>query len=138
MGFDWARSVVEEFHVSPAPNAPPWLAGAVNVEGRILPVLDPAAWLDEHKAQVIDRNSRLLVGGEGEDSFAILFRGLPMMVRYAPGTGAAPIETAPSAPVALAPYIVGSAQLPGPHKERHWPVINARALAAQWASELVA
>ena len=63
-----------------------------------------------------------------------------MMVRYAPGTEAAPVDAAPSAPVAaaLAPYIVGSAQLPGPNPERRWPVINARALAAQWASELVA
>ena len=129
--FTWARSVIEEFDLSTAPNAPVWLAGAVNVDGRILPVLDLAAWLDETAAQPIDRHSKLLVGGEGEDRFALLFCGLPVMARYAPGAVDSGLATA------LAPFVLGVAGLSGARAQERWPVIDARALGEQWMGELV-
>jgi chemotaxis signal transduction protein len=129
--FTWARAVVETFELSPAPNAPPWLVGAVNVDGHILPVLDVAAWLDASHTHAPDRNARLLVGGEGENQFALLFQGLPLMVRYAPeGRGDA------RAPDALAPYVLGSASQTGGQAEQLWPVIDARALSEHWINEL--
>ena len=129
--FTWARAVVEDFDVSPAPNAPVWLVGAVNVDGRILPVLDLAAWLDEHAAQPVTRSSKLLVGGEGEDRYALLFQGLPMMVRYAPSGAATGSTTG-----ALAPFVTGAATPVADQAGRHWPVIDARTLGEHWAGEL--
>jgi chemotaxis signal transduction protein len=133
--FSWARSVVEDFDVSPAPNAPAWLVGAVNVDGRILPVLDIAAWLDENAAQSVERRSKLLVGGEGEDRFALLFQGLPLMARYAADDS---VAIAARGREALAPFLLGFATPSGQPALQHWPVVDARALGEHWVSELAA
>jgi chemotaxis signal transduction protein len=80
--YGWARAAVEQVHLSAVPGAPPWLAGAANVEGRIVPVIDLAAWLTP--GQFVDaraKDARLLVGGDGEDVAAILFQGMPRLVR---------------------------------------------------------
>jgi chemotaxis signal transduction protein len=132
--YRWARSVVESFEASPAPNAPAWLLGAVNVEGRILPVLDLAAWLNPATPQARDRHSRLLVCGDGEDAYALLFRGLPVLARC---DERLPRE-APDAPAAsaLTPFIVGEATPASAGDPRRWPVIDAQALARAWADEL--
>ena len=85
----WARSIVEEFSVTPVPNAPAWLVGAANVEGEIVPVFDLAAWAaaplaadDEPRTGAA--RARLLVGGRGSDRAALIFAGPARMVRYRP------------------------------------------------------
>jgi hypothetical protein len=43
--FAWARSIVEDFSLTPIPNAPAWLLGAANIEGEIVPVFDLVSWV---------------------------------------------------------------------------------------------
>lgn len=101
--YGWARSAVESFDLSVAPNAPAWLVGAVNVEGRILPVVDLLAWTEPGRWQdAQDRHARLLVGGEGEAAVALLFQGLPRLVAVLPAVAADPHER-------LAPLVRGRA-----------------------------
>jgi chemotaxis signal transduction protein len=132
--YGWARTVIEDFVITPAPNAPIWLVGAFNAEGHILPVVDFAAWLDETAVQPIGRGSRLLLGGEGQDRFALLFQGLPVMVRYIAGN-----ERAPDTGLrTLAAYTVAVAAVAGSDEAREWPVIDARALGEDCFAELAA
>ena len=42
--YGWARTAVEQVPLSAVPGAPAWLAGAANVEGRLVPVIDLGAW----------------------------------------------------------------------------------------------
>lgn len=128
--FDWARNVVEDFDIIPAPSAPPWLVGAANVDGRIVPVVDLAAWLDTGGAQAPQRRCRLLVGGHGEDSYALLFDGLPMLARYSAGGACA------GAPGLLAAHVLGEAVIAGAAGGASRPVIDARSLGDAWAAEL--
>jgi len=101
--FGWARSAVESFDMSAAPNAPAWLVGAVNVAGRILPVVDLFAWTEPGRWQdAQDRQARLLVGGEGDAAIAVLFQGLPRLVAVRPTLAADPHER-------LAPLVRGRA-----------------------------
>jgi hypothetical protein len=128
--FEWARNVVETFDLSPAPNAPVWLAGAANIDGRILPVLDLAAWLDPANAQALDRHTKLLVGGDADAGYALLFRGLPMLARWsATAAAAAPSDK-------LAPFVLGQASMAGSHPGAARPVIDARGLGQAWVAEL--
>lgn len=79
--YGWARSAVEQVPLSRVPGAPAWLAGAANVEGRIVPVIDMLAWgLPGHAVDAQAKGARLLVGGDGEDTVAVLFEGLPRVV----------------------------------------------------------
>lgn len=99
--YGWARSAVEQAVLTAVPGAPPWLAGAANVEGRIVPVIDLLAWTSP--GQAIDaeaRDARLLVGGQDDDAVALLFEGMPRLVRVSPEVHAARDDR-------LAPYIVG-------------------------------
>jgi chemotaxis signal transduction protein len=94
--YGWAKSAVERVVLSAVPGAPAWLAGAANVEGRIVPVIDLLAW--GHPGQGIDvhaKDARLLVGGDGDDSVAVLFQGMPRLVRVARSD--APIARWPTA-----------------------------------------
>jgi chemotaxis signal transduction protein len=80
--YGWARSAVEQVQLSAVPGAPAWLAGAANVEGRIVPVIDLVAWATP--GCFVDaraKDARLLVGGDGEDVAAVLFQGMPRLVR---------------------------------------------------------
>jgi chemotaxis signal transduction protein len=80
--YGWARAAVEQAHLSAVPGAPAWLAGAANVEGRIVPVIDLLAW--STPGRFVDaraKDARLLVGGDGDDTVAVLFQGLPRLVR---------------------------------------------------------
>jgi chemotaxis signal transduction protein len=80
--YGWARSAVEQMHLSAVPGAPPWLAGAANVEGRIVPVIDLVAWASPGRfLDARAKDARLLVGGQGEDMAAVLFQGMPRLVR---------------------------------------------------------
>lgn len=128
--FSWARNVVESFDVSPAPNAPAWLMGAVNVDGHILPVLDLSAWVDDSAPQAIERSSRLLVGGEGESQFALLFQGLPSLARYTPG----PCDV--QVPQALQPLVLAQTWSGAPGAAKSCPVIDIRTLGELWVAEL--
>jgi chemotaxis signal transduction protein len=80
--YGWARAAVEQARLSAVPGAPGWLAGAANVEGRIVPVIDLLAW--STPSSFVDaraKDARLLVGGDGDDTVAVLFQGLPRLVR---------------------------------------------------------
>jgi chemotaxis signal transduction protein len=82
--YGWAKSAVEPVLLSAVPGAPAWIAGAANVEGRIVPAIDLLAWCEP--GQGIDaqaKDARLLVGGDGDDSVAVLFQGMPRLVRVA-------------------------------------------------------
>jgi chemotaxis signal transduction protein len=100
----WARLALEGVELSQAPGAPVWLAGAANVEGEIVPVVDLAAWLDP--ADALDpkrRDTRLLVGGQGEQALGLLFQGFPRLVRVAP------LPEGQLAPERLASLVIGVA-----------------------------
>jgi twitching motility protein PilI len=100
--YGWARTAVEQAQLSAVPGAPRWLAGAANVEGRIVPVIDLMAWntpgrfVDLHAKDV-----RLLVGGEDDDTVAVLFEGLPRLVSFE--------RKASRSSARIAPYVIGAA-----------------------------
>ena len=100
----WAHKAVEDISLSAVPGAPHWLAGAVNVDGRVVPVVDLLAW--QNPTQFINaqaNTSRLLVGGQGSHVVGVLFEGLPRLV---PITRDA-VSRAPVHDDRLAPYITG-------------------------------
>lgn len=85
--FDWARQIVEDFEISAIPKAPPWLLGAANIEGSIIPVVDLAVYFSAVTAQArAAPHERLLVGGMtasgSEDAIAFIFNDLPQHLRY--------------------------------------------------------
>ena len=93
ISMQWANAIVDTFELVKIPRAPNWLIGAVNIDGRIIPVVDLSVYFVPNAApMVIDRHHRLLVGGKhkenaegssgSEDIFAILFSGLPMQIEY--------------------------------------------------------
>jgi chemotaxis signal transduction protein len=89
--FDWARQIVDDFELSPIPKAPPWLLGATNVDGNILPVVDLSVYLGVSTPSTANK-PRLLIGGKMDhtsadstgDAIAIAFEGLPQQLGYEP------------------------------------------------------
>jgi chemotaxis signal transduction protein len=78
----WARAAVDCPDLTPVPRAPDWLVGAANIDGEITPVVDLAAWCGAgDMTDVSRRDLRLLLGGHGSDALALLFNGLPRLVR---------------------------------------------------------
>ncbi len=132
--FSWARSVVENFELSEVPSAPAWLAGAANVDGHIVAVVDLAAWAAPEHTPPAALSSRLLMGGEGDTMFALRFSGLPAMVRCAPATALAIDEF--DVPAALRPYIAAVASHDS--SARRWPVVDMAALTKAWTADIVA
>jgi chemotaxis signal transduction protein len=102
--YGWARAAVEQVQLSAVPGAPAWLAGAANVEGRIVPVIDLLAWMSPGRfVDAAAKDARLLVGGQAEQTVAVLFQGLPRLVgvtRQMPAIGND----------RLTPYLLGHAQ----------------------------
>ena len=125
--FTWARSIIEDYELSEVPHAPVWLLGAANVDGRVVPVIELALYLDPTWRPDPAATAMLLVGGEGEDAAGIVFRGLPAIARAQPGT--AP----PAAPPALAEFVAGTA---GDGSGRHWVLVDAPALLDALSAEL--
>lgn len=85
--FDWARQIVEDFDISAIPKAPPWLLGAANIEGSIIPVVDLAVYFSTVTVHSkAPPHQRLLVGGlialGAEDAIAFIFNDLPQQLRY--------------------------------------------------------
>jgi hypothetical protein len=134
----WARQVIDTFELTRVPNAPVWLAGAVNADGVILPVIDLAAWLDPTEVLHAGTRQRLLSGGQGEDGFALLFDGLPMSAQVI--DPAMPVHCAPR----LLPFVQGAAtafslnstEALAPSGPSVWPLINVAALADSLMAEL--
>lgn len=132
--YTWARAIVDDFSVTPVPNAPAWLTGAANVEGEIVPVFDLASWIAGDTPGAVpaepgaDR-SRLLVGGQEGDRAAILFSGSARMVRYA--SGDARSLTGLPVPERLRDAVLATSETTPPH----W-VLNARRLFDTLADEL--
>lgn len=88
--YDWARAIVEDFSLTPVPNAPAWFIGASNVEGEIVPVFDLESWAGvgapqpSHPEHTLDK-TRLLLGGRAGQRAAIAFSGEARMVHHMPG-----------------------------------------------------
>jgi chemotaxis signal transduction protein len=89
--YRWATTIVEKFQLTPIPRAPAWLAGAVNIDGRVIAVVDLARYGAKGMRAVRSEDSvnstqakRLLIGGiHGEDDdarFGILFSGMPQQI----------------------------------------------------------
>jgi chemotaxis signal transduction protein len=141
--YSWARAVVEQFDLAPVPNAPPWLAGAANVEGRCVAVIDLSSWLTPDTpwattAQAVQQRSRLLLGGDGDEAFALRFQGLPGMLRV---DDLAPSDTPESTPDLTADvrgkllaYVQGVAE--DKTSQARLPLLDLPALAQTWAHEL--
>ena len=86
-GIRWINVLIDEFELVSIPGAPPWLIGAVNIEGAIVPVADLAAYFEPGVApQALTRHHRLMLGGRqensNEDAVALLFSGLPNQLAY--------------------------------------------------------
>jgi chemotaxis signal transduction protein len=140
--YAWARGVVEDATLVSVPNAPPWLAGAANVEGRIVAVVDLQAWVDP-AAPMPAGSSRLLLGGDGDDRVALRFQGLPQMMRLdadtagdtaGDTTAATPPAPAPELAPSLAAFVTGIA---GQGADAA-PLIDLPALTRHWVAELAA
>jgi chemotaxis signal transduction protein len=87
LSFDWANTIIDQFELVTIPKAPPWLIGAVNLDGGIVPVVDLAAYFEpDGRTTAIGRQHRLLMGGRthesNENAVAILFSGLPFQIQY--------------------------------------------------------
>ncbi len=121
----WARAAVDCPDLTPVPQAPVWLAGAANVDGAITPVVDLAAWCGQgDMTSVARRDLKLLLGGQGSDTLALLFSGLPRLVRVR----AADVS-------ALAPRLAAVA-MGGVLDEPETPVLDGAALLAAIAQDL--
>ena len=132
--YTWARAIVDDFSVTPVPNAPAWLIGAANVEGEIVPVFDLVLWIaadtpDPVPAEPGADRPRLLVGGQEGDRAAILFSGSARMVRYASDDARA-LAGLP-VPERLGVAVLAASETTPPH----W-VLNARRLFDTLADEL--
>lgn len=131
--YSWARGVVDEFELSGVPNAPRWLAGAANVEGRIVAVVDLAAWAeplaqDMGVTQATPARSRLLLGGDGTEAFALRFQGLPALLHCQAE------DCEHSLPASLHAHLRGSARAQA--GTQSWPLLDIQGLAQRWADEL--
>ena len=92
LNMQWTNLIVDDFELVTIPRAPNWLVGAANIEGNIVPVVDLTMYFVPNAAPLlIDRHTRLLLGGKREDAegssandnvFAILFSGLPIQIQY--------------------------------------------------------
>jgi chemotaxis signal transduction protein len=129
--YSWARSIVEEVELSEVPHAPPWLLGAANIDGKVVPVFDLGLWVDASHGIERGPGTYLLIGGEGDDTAGLLFRGLPALLKPCGDTNGAPQLAA--LPAALMEFVRGSALDAGgrPHA-----LIDAVALLDTWAAEL--
>jgi chemotaxis signal transduction protein len=130
--YTWARAIIEDFSLTPVPNAPVWMMGAANVEGEIVPVFDLASWVEADArvpAEPASGRGRLLVGGHEGDRAAIFFSGPARMVRYAPGGRHAVDET--RVPQRLRAAVLSMSEVTPPH----W-VVDAQRLLDTLANEL--
>jgi len=132
--YAWARAIVEDFSLTPIPNAPAWLVGAANVEGEIVPVFDLVSWAasdvpPQSPAEPGVGRARLLVGGHENDRAGILFSGSARMVRYAPD--APPMRGDTSLPARLRAVVLCASEATPPH----W-VVDAPRLFDTLAHEL--
>lgn len=120
-----ARAALDHVELSAVPNAPAWLAGAANIEGRIVPVIDLVAWCEPgQQTDVGARDTRLLVLGDGEETTALLFSGLPRLVRIG-RPSSLPLDDP------LARVSMGTAE-----DDPHTVVIDHRALLDTLAAEV--
>lgn len=87
--FGWARQIIEQIELVPVPRAPPWMLGAVNVNGQIVPVVDIANYFSQSASPAqLQRGQRLLMGGlqaeDADNALAIVFSQTPTQLEYYP------------------------------------------------------
>jgi chemotaxis signal transduction protein len=86
--FGWARSIIDRFELVAVPQANPWLVGATNIEGDLLPVIDLTKLVVADAGEFVQRKDhRLLVGGQGAGAIAMVFSRMPQMIRFEPRDG---------------------------------------------------
>lgn len=111
LDMNWTNAIIDGFEVVHVPRSPPWLAGVVNFEGGIVPVIDLAVYFDPGKPSAMhDRHHRLVLGGRVDGSIegavAILFTGLPMQVEYT----REPLDNSGAIPERLREVCIGMAR----------------------------
>ena len=101
------------------------------IDGKVVPVFDLGLWVDASHGIESGPGTYLLIGGEGDDTAGLLFRGLPALLKPCGDTHGAPQLAA--LPAALTEFVRGSALDAGgrPHA-----LIDAVALLDTWAAEL--
>lgn len=110
------HGIVEQFELVAVPKAPEWFAGAVNVDGQVLPVVDLLSHLEPQAARKSQTHrSHLLVcdvpsAESTENRMALIFQGLPHQVRYLPHP--LPLEPEARLPQALTEICPRYALLP--------------------------
>jgi hypothetical protein len=85
--FLWTNAIIDDYELAVIPGAVDWLAGAANIEGSIVPVVDLAVYFEPDAKQAApDRHQRLLLGGRvdgsNENAAALLFSKLPFQIEY--------------------------------------------------------
>lgn len=122
----WARCIVEQPVITPVPHAPAWLHGAMAFDGRIIPVIDPARYIDPAAGPAASAATMALVGASDDAVVALLFSGTPAQVRPVPGEP-------PDVPAVLAPHVLGRAV---DAQGQPWALIDAPALTQAWSATL--
>ena len=90
--------------LAPLPEAPPWVAGVLNLRGRTIQVLDVTARLTR-QAREVELSDYVVVGGSGQRALGFIVQDLgePTAIRpqevHAPGDG-----------LSVAPYLTGLIQ----------------------------
>jgi hypothetical protein len=147
--YSQAKSVIDDDTLAAVPNAPAWLAGAANIEGHLVAVVDLHTWADPQRAPPAGR-ARLLLCASGDERLALRFQGLPQMVHVLADRDAAAGDTSgstahPAPPAALQPFCTGwagatadptAATQPATGTPPRRPLIDTAALARQWALQL--
>lgn len=108
---DWARNVVRARSLTRVPCTPPWLKGATNWEGEIIPVIDLATWLGHPVDDTVSRH--WLVGGEDHDRLALCLTGRPHFLNGRPQ--AADPAALTHLPATLRPLVRGVMPDASPH-----------------------
>jgi purine-binding chemotaxis protein CheW len=88
----WVREVLALRELTPLPGTPSFVAGIVNVRGRVLPVVDLKAFFDLSRKGMPDLN-RVLVVGEGDVEFGLLVDAVTGVVNVQPEQLQAPLPT---------------------------------------------
>lgn len=122
----WARCIVERPRITRVPHAPPWLLGAMPHEGRIVPVIDLACWIDPAASTPIGDATMALIGEADGSAAALVLEDMPVPLRGLPGS---PAVAAARLPAGLAGCTAGHAV---DAQGEDWVLLDGAALARAW------
>lgn len=122
----WARCIVDRLSITRVPHAPPWLLGATAHEGRILPVIDMACWIDPAASTPIGEATMALIGEADGSAAALVLEDMPVPLR---GVPASPAAAPDGLPAMLAGCTAGRAV---DAQGEDWLLLDGAALAQAW------